>query len=1095
MRCAGCGAEARAAARFCDQCGRALGAEPAPEVTPQSYTPRHLVERILTSHAALVGERKAVTVLFADVQGSMTLAEQVDAEAWHGLMNRFFAILSDGVHRFEGTVNQYTGDGIMALFGAPLAHEDHAQRACHAALHLAGTLRAYAQALRRERGLQFSVRMGINSGEVVIGSIGDDLRMDYTAQGHTVGLASRMEQLCEPGRVYLTQHTAALVEGYFDLEDLGLFSVKGVRQPLRVFALAGLGRLRTRLDQSRARGLSQFVGRAAEVAQLDAGLVDAAAGRAAPIAVVADAGTGKSRLCFEFSARCRARGNAVVEYAALPHGAAVPYLPMRGLLRALAGVDERDAPDLVRQKVAGALLLLDDAFKPRLPLLFDFLGVPDLRRGAAVAADAAAQRAALCDAIVAQLRARAASSPAVVLLEDLHWFDDASNAFLRELSAALIGERVLLLVDFRPEYDAAWLRAAGARELALPPLPAIDADTLLDALLGVDASLAAVRGRLVARAAGNPFFLEELVRSLVQSGTLAGNRGAYRLTGTLEDIAVPSTVQAVLSARIDRLAPVDKDVLQAAAVIGSSFAAPLLARVAGLSETDLDVHLQRLCGAELIALDTPQPVSLYAFTHPLTQEVAYGAQLQARRAALHGVVATLLAADAAAAVAARGYSAEQAARVADHWEQAGSTLEAARWHHHTARALAGSAITDAMARLRRVDALLATLPDEGDAAILAVRTADDLLRLGVSAALSETEGAGVFDRARALVERLDQPPLLAALLSTYADFLMMRGRIADANRYLREAGEVAQGVEDPKVRLSLILDTAQTDFWAGRVREALAGFDEGMRLLPADAVFESIPVGLTGEAFVLAMRAVCLGFAGRVREGAIDLQRALALADERGTLEGRCMGRQLAAVFCNVSGRTQEGLLYARTGREIAVQIANPVLTAMSDFNRGATLALAGEWREAIALLAPAASGDAQQIGMLEWFSLPPLANAYRYAGDTARALSIGRRAVAVAQSAQSWTAELSAQLSLAPAEVVAGDAAAAEAALSRAARLLALSGAEAFRPRWHFATAHLRGAFGDVAGMHAEAARGRALCLAMGMDELADLAIRELAK
>jgi class 3 adenylate cyclase len=251
MSCAACGHDNRTGAKFCDQCGAPLSVRPASESAdgapdPRQYTPRHLAERILTARAAVQGERKAVTVLFADVQGSMALAEQVDAEEWHVVMNQFFALLSEGVHRFEGTVNQYTGDGIMALFGAPLAHEDHAQRACHAALHLTGAVREYAQTLRRERGLQFSVRMGLNSGEVVVGAIGDDLRMDYTAQGHTVGMAARMEQLCEPGRVYLTERTAALVAGYFELEDLGSFTIKGVREPLRVYALLGAGPLRTR---------------------------------------------------------------------------------------------------------------------------------------------------------------------------------------------------------------------------------------------------------------------------------------------------------------------------------------------------------------------------------------------------------------------------------------------------------------------------------------------------------------------------------------------------------------------------------------------------------------------------------------------------------------------------------------------------------------------------------------------------------------------------------------------------------------------------------------------------------------------------------
>src|SRR5262245_15341417 len=271
MQCAACGQANPPGSRFCNACGAALASAAVAE-RGRPATPAHLAERILSGRASLEGERKQVTVLFADVKGSMDLAEQVDAEEWHAILDRFFQLLAEGVHRFEGTVNQYTGDGIMALFGAPIAHEDHPQRACYAALHLREALSHYAEELKRTQGLGFAVRMGINSGEVVVGTIGDDLRMDYTAQGHTVGLAARMEQLAGADRVYLTEHTAALASGYFRLRDLGPFTLKGVRDPLRVYELESTGSLRTKLDVSRARGFSRFVGREEETATLEAAL-------------------------------------------------------------------------------------------------------------------------------------------------------------------------------------------------------------------------------------------------------------------------------------------------------------------------------------------------------------------------------------------------------------------------------------------------------------------------------------------------------------------------------------------------------------------------------------------------------------------------------------------------------------------------------------------------------------------------------------------------------------------------------------------------------------------------------------------------------
>src|SRR5436309_3629918 len=356
--CAACGTQLPAGAKFCLECGQPAPGTPASTREPRAYTPRHLAEKILTARSALEGERKPVTVLFADVKGSMELAEQVDPEEWHGIMDRFFHLLAEGVHRFEGTVNQYTGDGIMALFGAPIAHEDHARRACYAALHLSEALRRYANGLRLAHGLNFSVRIGLNSGEVVVGRIGDDLRMDYTALGHTVGLAARMEQLAEPGKVFLTEHTARLVAGFFTLRDLGESAVKGVAAPLRVYELEGAGALRTRLDVARARGFSRFVGRTEEMASLQAALGRAVAGTGQVIGVVAEAGVGKSRLCHEFTERARAQGIAVYDAHCVAHGKMIPFLPILELMRGYFGMTEQDGDEAARRTIACTLVLL-----------------------------------------------------------------------------------------------------------------------------------------------------------------------------------------------------------------------------------------------------------------------------------------------------------------------------------------------------------------------------------------------------------------------------------------------------------------------------------------------------------------------------------------------------------------------------------------------------------------------------------------------------------------------------------------------------------------------------------------------------------------
>src|SRR5215470_8183550 len=328
-------------------------------------------------------------------------------------MDRFFAILSEGLHRFEGTINQFTGDGIMALFGAPIAHEDHAERACYAALHLRDALRRYAEELRIARGLNFSVRMGINSGEVVVGKIGEDLRMDYTAQGHTVGLAQRMETLAEAGRIYLTEHTARLVGGYFGLRDLGASSLKGVSEPLHVFELEGVGSLRTRLEVARARGFSRFVGRQEEMATLEAALTRTLAGQGQAVGVVAVAGTGKSRLCTEFTKRCRARGIRVAEAHCPSIGKNVPFLPLLALLRELFDVAESDGADEARRKIAGELMLSGQDVHGVVALVFDFLGVRDPDR-ALPALDPDARKGILLASVRHLVQARSAREPLLI---------------------------------------------------------------------------------------------------------------------------------------------------------------------------------------------------------------------------------------------------------------------------------------------------------------------------------------------------------------------------------------------------------------------------------------------------------------------------------------------------------------------------------------------------------------------------------------------------------------------------------------------------------------------------------------------------------
>jgi class 3 adenylate cyclase len=540
VSCPSCGHGNPADARFCNGCGAHLAAPTvAPE--PRSYTPRHLFEKILASRSALRGERKLVTVLFADVVRSMELAERVDPEEWHRLLDRLFRILAAGVHRYEGTINQYTGDGIMALFGAPIAHEDHAQRACAAALDLARELGVLAEDVRRESGLEFAVRMGLNSGEVVVGRIGDDLRMDYTAQGHVVGLAARVQQLAPPGGITVTEQTARLAEGFFDFLDRGDQRLKGASVPVHVLELRGPGQIRSRLESSRARGFSRFVGREPELTLLDSALRAAQSGRPTVVLVTGEPGAGKSRLCFELVER--ARGLALHHARALSHGRMLPFHVIVALARGLFGVGEGAAPSDVRNAVRRALGSVQ-ADPIALDFWLDLLGVSD-HVATPSGLDPDARRARLFRSLLDLIRARGQRELTLLWVEDLHWLDPASEAALEMLIERLLapesaGSRILVLATTRPEYRPTWSRRV--ESLSLAPLRQQDCQTLLDDWLGSGDALSPLRTRIEARARGNPLFVEEMIRSLLERGALRGERGAYELAAPIEEVVLPESI-------------------------------------------------------------------------------------------------------------------------------------------------------------------------------------------------------------------------------------------------------------------------------------------------------------------------------------------------------------------------------------------------------------------------------------------------------------------------------------------------------------------------------------------------------------------------
>ncbi|MBI3031434.1 MAG: alpha/beta fold hydrolase [Candidatus Rokubacteria bacterium] len=637
LTCAKCGVELPAGAKFCLECGAPVSAEatvPSRFASPEAYTPKHLAEKILTSKTVLEGERKQVTVLFADLKGSMELLADRDPEEARKLLDPVLELMMGAVHRYEGTVNQVMGDGIMALFGAPVAHEDHAVRACYAGLSMQESVTRYGDDVQRAHGVPVQIRVGLNSGEVVVRSIGSDLHVDYTAVGQTTHLAARMEQMAKPGSILVTTDTLRLAEDYVRVKPLGPIPVKGLPTPTEVYELTGAGPARSRLQAASARGLSRFVGRDTEMEQLRRGLEQAGQGHGQVVAVVGEAGVGKSRLFFEFARSHRTQGWLILESSSVSYGTATSYLPVIDLLKGYFQIEDRDPAQRVREKVTGKVLTLDEQLKEAIPpilSLLEALVADDPFRSL----DPPQRRWRTLEALKHLLFRESRRQPVLLVFEDLHWVDPESQGVLDALVESLPTSRMLFLTNYRPEYEDRWSSKTYYTRLRVDPLPPESADELLRALLGREPSVEPLKRLLKDRTEGNPFFVEESVRTLVETGALAGQPGAYRLEHALDTLQVPATVQALLAARIDRLPPEEKRLLQSAAAVGMDVPLVLLQEVTDLTPDDLQRALGRLQGAEFLYETRLFPDAEYTFKHALTHDVAYGSLLQDRRRTLH----------------------------------------------------------------------------------------------------------------------------------------------------------------------------------------------------------------------------------------------------------------------------------------------------------------------------------------------------------------------------------------------------------------------------------------------------------------------------
>ena len=956
--CAKCNTELPTGAAFCFACGQPVTAAPDRQrfTSPDAYTPKHLAEKILTSKSALEGERKQVTVLFADLKGSMELLADRDPEEARKLLDPVLDVMMEAVHEYEGTVNQVMGDGIMALFGAPVAQEGHAVRACYAALRMQERVRRSADELRRSRGVTVEIRIGLNSGEVVVRTIGNDLRMDYTAVGQTTHLAARMEQMAEPGAILATATTIRLAEGYVEASSRGRVHVKGLATPIDVYAVTGSGTVHTPIQAAAARGLTRFVGREAELSQLDRALVSAAQGRGQVVGVVGEPGVGKSRLFYELTSSRMRDGWLVLHAAAASYGKTTAYRPVVDLLRVYFGVDGGDEQRDVQEVVRARLVALDPSLVSALPALVGLLQ-PGAASPEWQALDRGRRRQETLDAVRRLVLRESEVQPTCLVLEDLHWIDSETHAFLDSLIDTMPAARFLLLLNYRPEFQHGWGSKTYYSQLRVNALGPESTHVVLSALVGDRDELTPLKRFLVERTDGNPFFLEESVRTLVENGALTGEPGDYRLAQAVDVIEVPSTVQAVLAARIDRLAAEDKRLVQCASVIGEHVSVALLQAVADVPPDDVRDGLARLLAGEFLYESRFFPDPEYVFKHGLTRQVAYNSLLQERRRALHGRIVEYI----------EGHYPdrlmEHVERLADHarrgelWDRAGSYLQQAG-----AKAFAHSANREAVVWFEQALQALRHLPE-------AVETQAEVIdvHLGLRNALTllgeHERTLEHLRQAEALAETGDRARL-GRVLSFKANALLLLGRHEQAIDAGRRARDMANKRGDVPLRTATDLYVGRAHLFLGNFQQAIEIFQGVVGALAGERARDHLGLPILPSVFARSHLVECLVELGRFADSARYADEAVALAEAGNHPDTLLWAYHGAGVHHLARGEVEAATAAFERAYELCRTRDMPVYVPRISAELALALALGGRDAEAVAMVQRAAeeAGARKQV-------------------------------------------------------------------------------------------------------------------------------------
>ena len=861
-RCAKCGYENPPTAKFCGECATALTSSVSKPTAAIPSMPSVRVAPESSSPEALDGERKTVTALFADIKGSTELEQDLDPEEARAMVDPALRLMIDAVRRYDGYVVQSTGDGIFAIFGAPLAHEDHPQRALYAALRMQEELRRYGSKLQAEGRAPLEIRVGVNTGEVVVRAIATGAnQIEYTPIGHTTNLASRLQSIARTGSIVTSEATRRLCEGYFALKPLGPAKVKGVSEPINVYEVTGLGPLRTRLQRAAGRGLTKFVGRESEIQSLTHAAEQARAGHGQIVAAIAEAGTGKSRLFFEFKAKNQS-GWMVLEAFSVSHGKASAYLPVLDLLHSYFDIKSEDDARKRREKVNGKIVTLDRSLEDGLPYLFGLFEVVDGEDPLAQM-DANIRKRRTMDAIKRILLRESLNQPLMVMFEDLHWIDEQTQEFLNLLADSIATAKILLLVNYRPEYSHQWGNKTYYTQLRLDPLGKESADQMLQSLLGDSSDLAALKRIIVEKTEGNPFFMEETVQVLLDEGALVRN-GTTRLVKPLSELKIPPTVQAILAARIDRLPAEAKDLLQTLSVVGRQFPTALIRAIVRKSEDDLDRMLNNLQLGEFIYEQPAVADTEYIFKHALTQEVAYNSVLMERRKQVHERIGLAIESIYAGSID------DHLSELAHHFSRSADDERAVKFLSLAGRqSLRRNAFDEAMRRVRGALAHIAKLPVSFERNVRELELMDPLLRaLWVSVAVDAREILEALERAESLAEQTGNLAGLVGILSLRRVQALRSGDYLSAASLAPRILELAEREGNASSLATAYNGMVEARFFAGDLAGAEAQFALWQKFR-TKTLWPSITLGTAG---------ICAWMMGRVRLARDRIAEAIALA-------------------------------------------------------------------------------------------------------------------------------------------------------------------------------------------------------------------------